>query len=690
MPFAILITKPQSNASGTWLLTRRLVHAILLVVSCIAGCTTGEPVISDPSPLESTDERAGLVPLKAFASPPLIRTMELSPSGTYLASIQNVGTKTYLVTTTHDGKDLRRLFECNNSTYLMRWFQWVNDERLLLSVYVADVNTDRSFDVKWAQSRLFAINRDGSNLKTNLISLDSDMNIPQIQDSVIGTIPGNDHTVLIALNLKFSNYTDVFKLNVYTGERKLVERNIYGILHWKADRQGVIRLGTAIEGTTIHHLVKPPGSDSWRTLSKFDVTRETGMTPLEFDEDPNILFVRQPLNGRAAVYRLDLSKPGVPAQLLASHPVYDAEGSLIYSKWLKQVVGINAGGTERVYWNADAKELQTRIDQALPGRTNEIYSSSQDGRRHVVASGHSTQPTQWYLMDEASNRLMWIVDNYPDLDPKALAVPVYVTFKARDGTVLYGYLTRPSHDQRRIPLIVLPHGGPAAKDDNDFDYWVQFFVSRGWAALQVNFRGSSGYGDKFTEAGFKRWGLEMQDDLTDGVQYAITQGIADRHRVCIVGGSYGGYAALMGVIKTPELYRCAVSFAGVSDLPALLEERRNFINYQIGTERLLGSAWSDRQRLKETSPINHVDKMRTPLLLVHGTQDRVVLVEQSRAMVKSLKKAGIQTFRYVELPDGDHHLSRAEDRIRFFQELERFLSTHLDGGSTAIQPPETR
>lgn len=640
--------------------------------------------MSEPSPLESTVERAGLVPLKAFASPPLIQTMALSPSGAYVASIQNVGTKTYLVTTTHDGKDLHRLFECDDSTYRMGWFQWINDDRLLLSVYVADVTPRRYFDLKWVQTRLLAINRDGSEFQANLIPP-----YPQIQDQVIGTIPGNDHAVLIALDLNSSTYPDVFKLDVYTGKRELVERNIYGIRHWTMDRQGIIRLGRAIEGTTIHHLVKPPGSDSWRTLSKFDVTSETGMTPLGFDEDPNMLFVSQPLDGREAIYRLDLSKPDAPATLLASHPIYDVEGGLVYFEWLKRVVGVNVVGVERTYWNADAKELQAKIDLALPGRTNLICGSSKNGRRHVVVSGHSTQPTQWYLMDEASNRLIWIADNYPNVDPKALRAPTPITFKARDGTVLHGYLTRPS-DDRRLPMIVLPHGGPAARDDDDFDYWVQFLVSRGWAVLQVNFRGSSGYGTPFTVAGFNRWGLEMQDDLTDGVHYAVEQRIADRDRVCIVGGGYGGYAALIGIVKTPDLYRCAVSLSGISDLPALLEERRNFINYRIGWERQLGSAWFDRQRLKDTSPINHADKMRTPLLLVHGAKDRVVLVEQSREMAKNLSRAGIQTFRYLELPDGDHYLSRAEDRIRFFQELERFLTTHLDGNSTAPQPQHLR
>jgi dipeptidyl aminopeptidase/acylaminoacyl peptidase len=201
----------------------------------------------------------------------------------------------------------------------------------------------------------------------------------------------------------------------------------------------------------------------------------------------------------------------------------------------------------------------------------------------------------------------------------------------------------------------------------DFNYWTQFLVSRGWNVLQVNFRGSSGYGGDFLQAGFKRWGFEMQDDLTDAAQYVIGQGIADPERICIVGGSYGGYAALMGVVKTPEFFRCAVSFAAVSDLQSLLEERRQFLGYELGAERQLGSLWSDRGRLKATSPVNHADKIRTPLLIVHGAEDRVVPVEQSRAMVEALKDAGFTRMRYVELPDGDHHLSRQDDRLTFFR-----------------------
>ncbi|MBK7486475.1 MAG: S9 family peptidase [Nitrospira sp.] len=164
---------------------------------------------------------------------------------------------------------------------------------------------------------------------------------------------------------------------------------------------------------------------------------------------------------------------------------------------------------------------------------------------------------------------------------------------------MHGYLTRPTKAQPRQPLVLLPHGGPGSRDVMDFDYWTQFLVSRGWAVLQVNFRGSRGYGDEFLQAGFKRWGLEMQDDLTDAAQYAIDNSMADPNRICIVGGSYGGYAALMGTVKTPDFYRCAVSFAGVSDLIGFLKEKRSYLDYELGWERQLGAWWSDRERLRQ-------------------------------------------------------------------------------------------
>lgn len=657
-----------------------------MTVALIGGCATVERQSSDPSPAGMNERSPGRIPLTAFASLPQVETMALSPSGTYMAFLQNIDDKTYLVTTTHDGKSRRLLLESDNKQYSLRWFQWVNDERLIIGVVVADVVYGLGGPFRWTQTRLLAVNRDGSELKADLVMPSGDTrglsreHIPQLQDRVIGRIPGDSRSVLIAMDLKTVLYPDVYKLDVYTGRRELIEGSTYGIRNWMADRQGVVRLGTAVEGTIVHILVKPVGQDRWRTLRKYDALRERGMTPLGFDEDPNILFVEDLLDGRSAVFSINISQPHLSPTLLASHALYDIEGGLIYSSWLKQVVGIRSRQDESadIYWNTEAKELQVRLDLALPGRINRIYDSSQDGRRHIIVSSHATQPPQWYLFEVEPNRLILMVEEYPKLVAKNLVKPLAVSLKARDGTVLHGYLTRPAQERRPGPLILLPHGGPSSRDVLDFDYWTQFLVSRGWAVLQVNFRGSSGYGVDFLEAGSKRWGLEMQDDLTDAAQFAIDRGMADPERICIVGGSYGGYAALMGVVKTPELFRCAVSFAGVSDLIAFLKEKRSNLNYELGWERQLGAWWSDRDRLKATSPVNHADKIRTPLLIVHGAEDRTVPVEQSRELVDALKDAGFTRMRYLELPDGDHHLSRQEDRLRFFREMERFLATHLD------------
>lgn len=659
---------------------------VMMTIAFIGGCKTAERQNPGPLPVEVIEEPSSRIPLKAFASLPQVQSMALSPSGTSLALLQNIEDHTYLVTTTHDGKARRKLFESDNKKFSIRWFDWVNDERLIIGVVVADVTYGLEGPFRWTQTRLLAVNRDGSELKTDLVIPSDDIrglsrdHVPQLQDRIIGKIPGDNRSVLIALDLAHQTYPDVYKLDVYTGRRELIERSTYGIRDWMADRQGGVRLGTAVEGTIVHILVKPVGQDRWQTLRKYDALREPDMTPLGFDEDPNRLFVAQPLDGRTAVYSIDISEPHAPPILRASHATYDIEGDLIYSSWLKHVVGVRSRLDESasIYWNPMAKELQRRVDLALPGRINEIRNSSRNGRRHIVVSSHATQPPQWYMYDEDLNRLILMVDGYPKLISNELVKPMPVTLTARDGTVLHGYVTRPAHAQQPGPLILLPHGGPASRDVVDFDYWTQFLASRGWAVLKVNFRGSSGYGGDFLQAGFKRWGLEMQDDLTDAAQYAIDQGIADPERIYIVGGSYGGYAALMGVVKTPQLFRCAVSFAGVSDLRALLKEKRRFLGYELGSERQLGAWWSDRDRLKATSPVNHADKIRTPLLIVHGAEDRTVSVEQSRAMVDALKDAGFTRMQYVELPDGDHHLSRQDDRLTFFRAMERFLAAYLD------------
>jgi dipeptidyl aminopeptidase/acylaminoacyl peptidase len=233
---------------------------------------------------------------------------------------------------------------------------------------------------------------------------------------------------------------------------------------------------------------------------------------------------------------------------------------------------------------------------------------------------------------------------------------------------------------KNLPIVVLPHGGPDARDKIDFDWMAQFFANRGYAVLQPNYRGSSGYGRKFTEAGLHQWGLKMQDDITDGVKKLIADGIADPKRVCIVGGSYGGYAALAGAALTPDVYACAVSFAGISDLPRMLssDRARYGKNSHVTSfwKSRIGSAYDDSDQLRATSPARHADQIKCPVLLMHGEGDTTVPIEQSEIMADAMKSAG-KNVEFIRFPGEDHYFNLADTRVRFLKETEAFLQKNI-------------
>jgi len=223
-----------------------------------------------------------------------------------------------------------------------------------------------------------------------------------------------------------------------------------------------------------------------------------------------------------------------------------------------------------------------------------------------------------------------------------------------------------------LPTIIFPHGGPISYDGGGFDYWTQFFANKGYAVFQMNFRGSSGYGHDFMQEGLASWGLVMQDDVEDGTQWLINEDIADKNNICIIGASYGGYAALMGGIKSPHLYQCIVSFAGVSNVGKLVRSHRHFTNYDI-VKKQIGN---DYDKLLDSSPVKHSNKINKPVLLIHGTKDRVVDPDQSEDMFEELKNNN-KVVEYFELEDADHYLSKNEDRLKTFRKINEFLDKYL-------------
>ncbi|MBS0169136.1 MAG: S9 family peptidase [Nitrospira sp.] len=627
-------------------------------------------------------------PTATFASLPRIESIQLSPSGRHLAVLRNHDGQTFLETQTVTGQDAHPVVSTNNREYIIAWFRWITDERLLVSLRFA-ATPEATGTI---ETRLMAVNRDGTEQTANLFkqgafsSLFGQKHVPQFDDQLVGTIPGDPRHVLLALDLEHPNAPDVYKVDVYSGERQLVQANpsekpdASAISQWIADRAGSVRVGVGQFQTAVHAIVRQPGSSLWRELADYDLAKETGLVPLAFDADPAWLYVRDQHRGKAAIFKLNVMDRAADRVLVVADPKFDLNGELVYAPGRKKVVGVRYSATdERVlFWDFDAQRLQARIDRAIPGTVNLIHSSSDDGRFHIVKSSSAAHPPRWSIFDEQDGRMVLLGRSYPDLETAALASPATTYVTARDGKELQVFLTVPKdRDPRRLPMIVFPHGGPAARMPGSFNYWTQWFVSRGWAVLEPRFRGTEGYGDDVLRAGFQRWGLEMQNDLTDVVQYAIRTGIANASRICIVGSGYGGYAALMGAVKTPDLYRCAVSLGGVTDLPQLVSDGRGYLNQKPMVEARIGSWWNDQDRLRETSPIAHAQEMRTPLLLMHGFMDRSVPVSQSRTMADALKAANVTNSRYVELPLADEALRREEDRQRLFLELDTFLSQYL-------------
>jgi pimeloyl-ACP methyl ester carboxylesterase len=563
----------------------------------------------------------------------------------------------------------------------------VRNDRLLVSVRFA---SRRDF-VGTVETRLLAVKADGSaviNLTRNpSVAGSMSGGVPsQIQDQVIDWLPEDGQYVLLQMPEPGDAAASVYKVNVDTGSRSSIKGAERNIRAWLTDAKHRVRVGVRNNDGDYEIRACDLDGKNWRTLWAFSGLKDA-VWPLGFGLDPQELYVRANHEGRMAVFSVRLDEPGLPRRLRLANPRFDVEGQLVHSPATGEVLGVRGGDggndddPRAELWEPNWRAQARAIDQGLPRRENSLLDISRDEQRYVVYSSGNGVPGQYYIGDRRTGELALLGETYPELEVDRLVGKHSVKIQARDGLALNSYLTLPAGRRLAdkgpaLPLVLLPHGGPASRDDADFDPWTEFLADRGYAVVQVNFRGSDGYGHEFKSAGLKRWGLEMQDDLTDAVLWAAQQGVADKDRVCIVGASYGGYAALMGVVKTPELYRCAVSFAGVSDLPDLIEYESNYVGGREAAERTIGRAWGDREQLRATSPARQAERIRVPVLLVHGTADRSVPVDQSRDMAKALKRSG-KPYRYIEQEGGDHHLSQYAHRLEFFKALEAFLDRHL-------------
>jgi dipeptidyl aminopeptidase/acylaminoacyl peptidase len=332
----------------------------------------------------------------------------------------------------------------------------------------------------------------------------------------------------------------------------------------------------------------------------------------------------------------------------------------------------------------DLQAAQGTLEATFPDKMVSITDTTQDRKKIVARIETPSTPPEYVMLNVDGPKLTRLGEAYPGLKDVPMGRLQATTFKARDGAEIPVYVTLPPGDQdiKNAPTIIFPHGGPESRDEPRFDYWSQFMATRGYVVIQPQFRGSTGFGKAHRLAGYRQWGKRMQDDVSDAVAWAVKEGLSDPKRVCIVGGSYGGYAALAGATLTPDLYRCVVSVAGVADLPRMIEQEKA----AAGTARAANvNYWSDhigaddRAAMEAASPRRLADQVRAPILLMHGRDDTVVRFEQSTIMANALKAAG-KPYKFVELKGEDHWLSRTETRQQMLTELEAFLREHLGPG----------
>lgn len=619
--------------------------------------TTEKPAEKPAAPFETA----------VFAEIPSFDGPELSPNGKAIAAkIAVNGTQFFAIIPLDGGK--ARLVGLGEAD--LNWWQWVNDDWLVLGIgQLVPFEGDDIY-----VSRAVSVNAAGTKIN-RLASREA----AQDADDVIWT--ASDGTPRILMASQTSIYTNeagfwphVDEIDVSTGKRRSVLQGREGIWNWYADGSGAIRMGfgMSLDGRTRRIVYRPEGKGSFKTIDRARTHKETLTVPAMFLKEPGkAVMIGDDEQGLSALYELDLETLERGKQLFATKG-YDI-GGLVRDEsgfnYLGVYVNENKPG---IRWTDPALDaMQKKVAEKIKGGEPKIVSLSRDRSAAIVHVGGANAPGAYFLYRAADDSMQFLQLNNSTIGMKRLHPVRTIRYKARDGLEIAAVLTLPFGKKTNLPLIVMPHGGPFARDTEEWDWWTQFLAERGYAVIQPNYRGSSGYGTPFSDKGAGQWGLAMQDDLNDAVSELVKLGIADPKRVCMVGASYGGYAAMRAAQRDGKLYRCAVAYAGVSDLNRMIKHDGNFLGAGARKDWLKMQA----PDLKGVSPVHLAEEFSIPLLLVHGKKDRVVPPVHSRVMAQKLKGAGKDVI-YIEQPEADHHFSRSEDRLEFLKALEAFLAKH--------------
>lgn len=609
-------------------------------------------------------------PAKAFGQLPGIYDAAISPDGKRVAAIlNNKGTYGVLTQTLQETGE-KPWFSSLGATASPRYVKWVNNHRYVVSI--SKLESQRG--VPFTTTYLFTSSVKDKEPK--LVVKPGNI-FRQFNDVVVDWLEDDPEHILMAYSEEaFDHYPDIKKVNVSTGKTKTIKRGTTGIERWITGTNGKPRIGKGTFEDGRHKMVIfNTDTKKWENSKNYPgLEADAGIYGI-LNNGHEIVIGAYQGRDTLGLYIYDLKLKKITRKVFHDE-VHDASG-IVFSKDGESIIGAKYTGErdETVLLNDNATLLE-HLRGKFPDYDVDFVDQTQDLKTVLVSMSAPYDPGGIYIYkagDELPSRLSEMYSNLTESDMGNVTA---VRYTARDGKKIPAFVTFPptivSQDQfKNLPFIVLPHGGPFARDSKRFDYFAQFFATRGYGVLQMNFRGSAGYGRAYKEAGRNNW-IVMQEDVEDGARWLMEKGYADPSKTCIAGWSYGGYAALMGVATDPELYKCAIAMAALTDIKDAKRDMRKYRSGKQAAKTFFGGAFKDAATLKANSPINVAKNIKVPVFLAHGDKDINVHFDQFTRMKKSLKKADVKA-TYLAFKDEDHYLSRQDNREAFFISMEKFL-----------------
>jgi dipeptidyl aminopeptidase/acylaminoacyl peptidase len=589
---------------------------------------------------------------------------QLSPDGRHLSWLGPYQRRLNLFVQSVQGGDARRLTTVGDRD--IAWYFWKGNDRL---IYAKDEGGDENF-------HLYGVLLDGG--ETRQLTPFNGVRIQLVDD-----LEDEPDEIVISMNRNNPAFFEPYRLDVRNGElRQLAENNDpeNPIDSWMTDHEGELSLASRVTGgTNTELLYRPPGATAFQSVLQTDF-RET-VAPLFFDfQDPAVVYAASNRGrDKQAIVRLDLRTGEEIGPPVFAHASVDVS-TLRYSRRRRvpTVVSYQTDKREHHFLDDIYRRIYETLTTALPGYEVALVDSDKQETRFLVRTYSDRSLGAYYFHDTNTGELTLLAKVSPWLDEQDMAPMRPISYVSRDGLTIPGYLTLPvGKPERGLPVVVLPHGGPWVRDHWGYQPEVQLLASRGYAVLQVNYRGSTGYGRSFWEAGFRQWGRRMQDDITDGVFQLIEKGIAHPDAIAIYGGSYGGYATLAGVTFTPRLYACAVDYVGVSNLFTFMQTIppywKPFLEMMY---EMVGNPALHKDEMYAASPIFHTEKIRTPLFVVQGANDPRVNIEESDQIVRALRRQGVPVPYLVKYDEG-HGFRNEENKFLFYKAMLGFLARHM-------------